>query len=103
MAARLKVREVLVDQSVDDGRNLLSNCVGYITGLRGLGSMEYVSKLSLPSCLETKNSESLFNDCVRRVTGRVRYDNSIYWGSEQADGIAKCFNRSVTMALQGGG
>lgn len=99
MSARLKIREMLDGKPVDDGRNLLSNCFGYITGLRSLGSMEYVSKVPLPACLKVKDPDLLFNDCVRRVTGKARHDSSIYWDREQAHDIADCFNRSAATAL----
>lgn len=94
-----EIGKIMEGKNSGDAQDLAANCVGYITGLRGLGSIEYVSQPPILGCLKVNNPKLLFDDCVRRITGKAPQDRIIHWGREQADSIADCFNQSVAKAL----
>lgn len=70
-----------------------SQCVGYSTGYRSLGSMEYVDKVPIASCMKRSKPSTHFANCVKQVTGKVFREGSIEWDREASEKIAKCFNK----------
>lgn len=68
------------------------NCIGYSTGLRGLGSSENIDQTHVAKCLQTTAPEQKFRSCVIRYTGRPPKENFIHWRRAEADKIADCFN-----------
>lgn len=68
------------------------SCIGYSTGLRGLGSLENIDQTHVAKCLQANAPEQKFRSCVIRYTGRPQKENIIHWGRAEADKIADCFN-----------
>jgi hypothetical protein len=75
--------------------SLLSDCAGYVTGLRGLGSQEYVSRQPIARCVRMTTRAPQFSKCVKNVTGKP-YQNDIFWRFEAAQKIADCFNEEAS-------
>jgi hypothetical protein len=95
-SALKKIKNIMNQKPLEERQNLMSLCSGFTTGLRGLGSQEYVSNPPLLACMTAKNPTRLFNNCVRWITGKAPAGNVIHWGREQADTIAECFSQSIS-------
>lgn len=72
-----------------------SRCVGYVTGERGLGSMEYVDANLTLACVRKPDRDMVFADCVVQVTRRIYDGMTIFWDSQAAEGIEACFNGAI--------
>lgn len=87
--------ESSVAKAISEGRESeVSQCSGYVTGGRGLGSAEMVSQVLLLRCLTSREPEKIFKECVRSVTGRS-YGGDRFWSVDESIDIASCFDRNA--------
>lgn len=70
-----------------------SACVGYSTGYRMLGSMEYIDKVPVVKCMILENPTARFASCVKSVTKKKYRYGTVDWDYEASEKIAKCFNK----------
>lgn len=59
--------------------NELSKCAGYVTGHRARGVFDFLDNHLQANCLNNKDADSIFNDCVWRVTGRNFNGSRLHW------------------------
>lgn len=75
-------------------RDAISTCRGYVTGLRMLGSDEFVDTTDILACVNFSQRDAAFSQCVMNVTGSA-YQANIFWKSDEAEAIESCFSGKI--------
>ncbi|WP_394475086.1 hypothetical protein [Ralstonia mannitolilytica] len=91
-----KAIEKFTSQAGDsEGMEAISDCSGYVTGMRGLGSQESVDRVLVAKCLVLPKRLTVFQACVAEITGKQMAGSHVSWQRSQADRIADCFNAQL--------
>ncbi len=73
----------------------VSDCTGYSTGWRGLGSMENIDQVPIAECIKLNDPSAIFEACIRKVTKSAPKGNSRFWDRDESEKIASCFNTTI--------